>query len=128
MSKTDMNSIVLMVIIIAISCGIVVAYGYMVSVIPTEYEGFLANILYGLDQFLENPVIVGWITSIIVAGWGWLENYTQTGEQYDPKKFAETICFYEPALILISQYFPMPYAVFIAFGIDVARRIAKRIK
>jgi len=128
MSKTNMNSVVLMLIVIAISCGCVVVYMIATSAVPLEYEGILANVLYGLDQFLENPVVVGWIESIIVAGWGWIENYTQTGEKYDPKKFVETVCYYEPALILISQYFPMPYAVFIAFGIDVARRIAKRIK
>lgn len=91
------------------------------------YEGTFENLLYGIDRLLENPVVMSWITSCIVSIGGWLENYTHTKEKFSAEKFAETVFYYLPALTLISQYFPMPLAVFFSFGIDVARRIAKRI-
>lgn len=114
--------------VIAISAFAMLAYVYFMDISQIDYDGYFANILYGFDMLLDNPVIVGWIASIIVSTGGWLENYTQTGEPYDQSKFAETFIYYESILVLMSQAFPMPYAVFIVFGIDVARRIANRLR
>ena len=122
------NSIVLLIVMIAVFTFGVAIYAQIMDIQPVEYEGLFDNIFNGLDRWFESPVIVGWIATLIVAVGGWIENYTQTGEPFNAKKFAETFFYYEPVLILMSQAFPMPYALFVTFAIDVLRRIASRLR
>jgi len=96
---------------------------------PTDdLEGFFVNLGYSLDRWFDNPALMGWIATIIVALGGYLENYVMTGEGFQKERFAETFFYYEPLLILFSQAIPTKYALVFLFAIDVARRIATRFK
>ena len=87
------------------------------------------NLNNSLDQLFENPAFVGLLTtSIIGVLSGFMENWSITRETFNPNKFAETFFYYEPLLILLSQWLPMKEAVIFTFAIDVLRRIAKRLK
>lgn len=127
MSKQNLNSVFLMFMVIVISAFAVVAYTWFVGEAEITVAGF-ENVFYGLDQFFENPIAVGWLASIIVSVWGWLENYTQTKEPFDPSEFAKTFCLYEPIIILMSQWLPIPMATVVTFGVHVVRRIVTYIK
>lgn len=126
--KENLPSLALITIIIVVSIIPIIVYGAFMTEAAVDYEGLFANVLNGLETFLDNPIFLGWIVAIIVAVGGWLENYVKTKEKFDPSKWAETFFYYEPALILLTQWFPTEYAVFLAFGIDVARRIAVRLR
>jgi hypothetical protein len=88
----------------------------------------LGNLGYNLDQLFENPAFVGLIATVFVGVFsGYMENWTISGEAFSWIKFAETFYYYEPLLILFSQWLPMREAVAFTFGLDILRRIAKRL-
>jgi len=89
----------------------------------------LGNLGYNIDQLLDNPAFVGLIATAFVGVFsGYMENWSVSGEGFDLKKFAETFYYYEPLLILFSQWLPMREAVTFTFALDVLRRIAKRLR
>ena len=89
----------------------------------------LGNLGYGLDQLLDNPAFVGLLATVFVGVFGgYMENWSISGEAFAPGKFAETFYYYEPLLILLSQWLPMREAVAFTFALDVLRRIALRLR
>lgn len=89
----------------------------------------LGNLGYGLDQLFDNPAFVGLVTTVFVGVFsGYMENWSISGEGFDWNKFSETFYYYEPLLILLSQWLPMREAVAFTFALDVLRRIAKRLR
>ena len=89
----------------------------------------LGNLGYGLDQLFDNPAFVGLVTALFIGVFsGYMENWSISGEAFSLKKFAETFYYYEPLLILFSQWLPMREAVTFTFALDILRRIAKRLR
>jgi hypothetical protein len=89
----------------------------------------LGNLGYSLDQIFDNPAFVGLIATVFVGVFsGYMENWSVSGEGFDWNKFAETFYYYEPLLILFSQWLPMREAVTFTFALDILRRIAKRLR
>jgi len=89
----------------------------------------LGNLGYSLDQLFDNPAFVGLLATVFVGVFsGYMENWSISGEGFNLKKFAETFYYYEPLLILFSQWFPMREALVFTFALDVLRRIAKRLR
>jgi hypothetical protein len=89
----------------------------------------LGNLGYSLDQIFDNPAFVGLIATVFVGVFsGYMENWSVSGEGFDWKKFGETFYYYEPLLILFSQWLPMREAVTFTFALDILRRIAKRLR
>jgi hypothetical protein len=89
----------------------------------------LGNLGYSLDQLLDNPAFVGLVATVFVGVFsGYMENWSISGEAFDWNKFAETFYYYEPLLILFSQWLPMREAVTFTFALDILRRLAKRLR
>mgnify|MGYP001106199431 CR=1 FL=1 len=89
----------------------------------------LGNLGYSLDQLFDNPAFVGLLATVFVGVFsGYMENWSISGEGFNLNKFAETFYYYEPLLILFSQWFPMREALVFTFALDVLRRIAKRLR
>jgi hypothetical protein len=89
----------------------------------------LGNLGYNLDQLFDNPAFVGLVATVFVGIFsGYMENWSISGEAFDVNKFAETFYYYEPLLILFSQWLPMREAVLFTFALDIVRRIALRLR
>lgn len=123
-----MNSVLMLIIIAAVVVIGVSVYTYVIGAVPFEYDGLFSNLLNGMDQWLDSPVVVAALATIIVSTAGWLENWTQTGEAFEAKHFAQTFFLYEGVMILFSQALPIEYALVASFVIDVLRRIALRMR
>lgn len=92
-----------------------------------DADGLFANVLYGADKILENPVIIAFIAGLLVNFFGFLENYVKTGETYDAHRLLETWMLYEPLLILLSQAMTPQLAMVFTLAIDMTRRILTRL-
>lgn len=89
----------------------------------------LGNLGYGLDRLLENPAFVGLLATVVVGiVSGYMENYSMNGDVFSFNKFAETFFYYEPLLILVTQWVPMKESIILLFVIDVLRRAALRLR
>jgi len=125
MSKQEYNYLAMILVILTVMFVVVEALIWF-DVIDIPQLGNLNN---KLDQLFDNPAFVGLITTLFVGVFsGFMENWSITGEAFDPKRFAETFFYYEPLLILFSQWLPVNYAAIMLFIIDILRRIAKRLK
>lgn len=125
MSKEEYNYLAMILVTLTILFIIVEALIWF-NVLDIPQLGNLNN---KLDQLFENPAFVGLVTTFFVGVFsGFMENWSITGETFDPKRFAETFFYYEPLLILFSQWLPVKQAAVMLFVIDILRRIAKRLK
>ena len=125
MSKQEYNYLAMILVFVTV-LFVVVECLIWFNVLDIPQLGNLNN---KLDQLFDNPAFVGLLMTFFVGVFsGFMENWSITGEDFDPTKFAETFFYYEPLLILFAQWLPVNYAAIMLFVIDVLRRIAKRLK
>jgi len=86
------------------------------------------NLLYGAERLLENPIVLALIVGLVRNIPGYIENWlAERGLKYDAKKLGETWAYYEPSLILLTQWLPPEHAVAVAFVIDIFRSAIKKL-
>jgi len=90
----------------------------------------LGNLAEGgtISALFENPAFVGLVSALMDGVLsGFMRNVLQTKEKFDFKQFAETFYFYEPLLILVSQFLPVRFAFVLVFVLRVAKLAVDKI-
>lgn len=90
----------------------------------------LGNLANGgtIAALFENPAFVGLI-AVMLDGVlsGFMRNALQSKEKFDFKQFGETFFYYEPLLILVSQFFPIKYSFVLVFVVRVVKLAIEKI-